>query len=226
MTNSLFRQKAIELRKLGKTYSEIRKELLIPKSTLSDWLSNYPLTKEQFEKINKTIQKNKELAIEKYRNTMRLKREIRLQKTYKTQKEKFLPFKKREIEIAGLFLYWGEGNKYMKGPLSLCNTDPKVIKFFLYWIVNTLKVSREKVKVLLHLYSDMNMEEEKQFWSSQLKLPIEQFTKPYIKQTKKIDIDQKGFGHGTCTLVVSDIRLKEKVMMSIEAIADFYCCKM
>ena len=68
---------------------------------------------------------------------MRLKREKRLKKCYKKEKKRWLSFSKRELYIAGLFLYWGEGLKLLKSSISLNNTDPKVIKFYLYWLIKS-----------------------------------------------------------------------------------------
>jgi hypothetical protein len=48
------------------------------------------------------------------------------------------------------------------------------------------------------------------------------FKKPYIKHSKRSDIDQKGYGHGTCGIWVHDTILKENVMMAIKAITDKY----
>lgn len=214
------RQVAIDLRKQGKTYSEIRKELNISKSTLSDWLSKLPLTSEQFEQLEKSKKNNRVLGIEKIRLTKQKKREERIKAVYENQKVYWGKLSRRELELAGIFLYWGEGNKRLNGSVSLNNTDPKVMKFTLYWFLNGLLVPQEKIKVDLHLYSDMKIKEEISFWCKELNLPLSQFRKPYIKKSKRIDIDQKGFGHGTCALVVNDVRLKEKVMMSIAALAD------
>lgn len=216
------RQEAIGLRKQGKTYTQIREILRVSKSTLSDWLSGFPLTSKQIVFLEKNIKNNKILGIEKIRITKRIKREARIKATYDNQKDYWGKLSRRELEIAGLFLYWGEGNKRLNGSVALNNTDPKVMKFTLYWFLNGLQVSKEKIKVDLHLYSDMKIDEEISFWSKKLNLPLSQFRKPYIKKSKRIDIDQKGFGHGTCALVVNDVRLKEKVMMSIEALADNY----
>ncbi|OGG14070.1 hypothetical protein A2773_07230 [Candidatus Gottesmanbacteria bacterium RIFCSPHIGHO2_01_FULL_39_10] len=222
MTRVKERQEAIKLRLKGLTYSDIRKHLNIAKSTLSDWLSKYPLTKEQIELLEKNIKKHKELSIEKVRITKRRKRERRWVKIYKEVKKAWIPLRREELELAGIFLYWGEGNKRMNGPLSLNNTDPQVLKFYLYWLKDVLKISKEKIRVNLHLYSDMSKETEMEFWSEELKLPLTQFSKPYIKSSKRSDIDQKGFGHGTCGLTVSNISFKEHVMMTIQAVADYY----
>lgn len=225
MTRIEDRRRAIEFRRHGETYSDIRKKLKIAKSTLSDWLSKYPLTKEQLRLLAERREEKKKIAIEKYRMTRREKREKRLKDVYDKEQRYWNKLNKRELKLAGIFLYWGEGNKRMNGPLALNNTDPYVLKFALYWISNSLKVPKNKIKIDLHLYGDMNIQKEMKYWSSELNMPLAQFRKPYIKQSKRVDIDQKGFGHGTCGLVVSNIRLKEKIMMGIKAIADYYSAK-
>lgn len=216
------RQKAIVLRRQGKTYSEIRKELNVAKSTLSDWLKNYALTESQLLQLKTNIREKKQLAIEKTRKIKQKKREVRLAVTYQSQKEYWLTLNKREVELAGIFLYWGEGNKRMNGPISLNNTDPQVLKFTLFWLLQGLGVEKSKIKVYLYLYKDMDIQKEMEFWSQELNMPIVQFVKPYIKASKRIEIEHKGYGHGTCGLVVNDVRLKEKVMMSIKAISECY----
>lgn len=216
------RQKAIDLRKRGCTYSEIKRKLGLSKSTLSNWLSNCHLTEEELGRLQKAIDRSKDLAIERCRLTKQRKRDTRLESLYQEEKERWLSLSKRELYLSGLFLYWGEGAKSLKGSLSLNNTDPKVVKFYLYWLTEVLKISRDKIKVYVHLYSDMDIERELDFWSRGLKIPRQQFNNPYIKRNKRVGIDHKGFGHGTCALTVNNVRLKERVMMGLRAVADYY----
>lgn len=219
------RRKAIELRTQGKTYTQIREVLDIPKSTLSGWLSQYPLSEEQLKLIKKNSLQNKEVAIEKCRQTKRNKRENRLHLVYQNEKAKLLPLSAKELYVTGLSLYWGEGFKDLKGAISLSNTDPKVIKFYLYWLIYGLGIPVNKIKVLVHLYDDMKVEKSLEYWSKKLNIPRSQFSQPYIKKSKRAQIDQKGFGHGTCNIVACDVRLKEKIIKGIETIADFYSQK-
>ena len=81
MAKILERRKAILLRNKGKTYSEIRGIIKVSKSTLSLWLKFYPLSTRQLQRVNK----NKYRAIEKFRLTMRKKREKRLDQYYQAQ---------------------------------------------------------------------------------------------------------------------------------------------
>ena len=218
MTRIKDRRKALELRKLGKSYSQIKKEMGISKSTLSDWLREYPLSKEQID----SLRGKNPRRIEKYRETMRRKHQTRLNKYYTEEKSKWLPLSKRELFIAGLFLYWGEGGKSLNGQLIINNTDPKLIKFMLHWLTNVIFVPKNKIKVCVHLYIDMEIQTEINYWVKELDLPLTQFIKPYIKKSQRTNIDHKGFGHGTCGLMVNDTRLKERILMGIGAIADYY----
>jgi hypothetical protein len=216
------KEKAIYLRKQGKTYSEIKETLKISKSTLSGWLADFPLTEGQLLQLNKSRETRKRLGMEKTRLIKQKKREDRLLNQYKKQLKNWKRMTKRELELCGIFLYWGEGNKRINGPISLNNTDPSVIKFTLFWMNNILKIPREKIKVGLHLYSDMDVDEEIQFWSRELDLPSKHFHKPYVKTTKISNVSHSGFRHGTCGLIVGDVRKKEEIIMAIKAIAEIY----
>lgn len=211
-------RQALALRKEGKSYSQIKKELGVSKGTLSRWLHKYPLSKSQLDKL---LFKN-ERRIERFRETMRLKRRRRLKKIYKREARKWLPLSKRELFLAGLFLYWGEGGKTLPTTTILSNTNTQVIKLYLYWLIKCLKVDKKKIRVKLHLYKDMNEEKATSYWAKELGLQLKQFRKSYIKQTKLSGLTYKGFGHGTCNVIVEGVALKETIMMGIKAIADHY----
>ena len=212
------RETAIALRQKGMSYSQIKKDLGVPKSTLSGWLKNYPLSQERIRELQ-----HGEKTIERFRETMRKKKEKRLQEFFGEQKELIFPLSERELYLAGLFLYWGEGSKQQYSSLIISNTDPAIINFFSFWLTKALKIPEEKKRIQLQLYSDMDIEKEIEFWSKTLKIPKEQFAKPYIKESSSTRINHKGsFGHGTCGLRLSNTRLAERTIMSINAIAENY----
>jgi len=212
-------EKAIFLRKEGKSYTQIKELLKVSKSTLSCWLKNYPLSEQKIRELRDWSEKR----IEKYRETRRKQKENRLEKVYKEQEEIIFPINKREIFLAGLFLYWGEGSKSNSAMLNVSNTDPAIIKFFIRWFVKVFMVSKNKFRVQLHLYNDMNIDKEIDFWSLKLKIPRSQFTKPSIKKSFLKNLSYKrGFGHGTCNLRVCDARLAEKIFMSLKVMANEY----
>ncbi|MFA5051323.1 MAG: helix-turn-helix domain-containing protein [Patescibacteria group bacterium] len=219
MARSIDREKAIKLRKEEKSYSQIKKILGISKSTLSCWLKDYPLSKQRIRELRDC----NEQRIEKYRETMREKREKRLKKIYGEQKQLWLPLTNRELFFAGLFLYWGEGRKGFQSAIEVSNTDPSMIRFVIYWLTKILKIPKEKIKVGLHLYKNMDIKKEHLFWSKTLNLSPSQFRKPYIKESSNLRINHKGgFGHGTCRIYICDARIKEKIILLIQGITNQY----
>jgi len=149
------REKAISLRKKGLTYSEIGQVLNVGKSTLSYWLKDYPLSKEILKGKDGWIKR-----IENSRNTKLKNREVKLNEICIKQAKKIFPLTNKELFIAGIFLYWGEGGKTDFTRISLTNTDPAMIKFYIYWAINCLEIKRCQIKIQLHLYSDMDAEKE------------------------------------------------------------------
>lgn len=212
------RRKAIELRLQGKSYSEIRSELGLAKSTLSDWLKKHPLTEDQIARIKA----DKPRQIEKFRKTMAMRREARLGAAYIESQRTWLPLTEREILLAGIFLYWGEGTKVSPSYLCISNCDPRVIKFALFWMTKSLGIEKKQIRILLHLYSDMSIGDESQYWSKILGLTEKNFRKPFIKQSTRAGLTYKSFGHGTCNIYVSNTQLKDKVIQSINAISNRY----
>jgi len=213
------REQALILRKQELSYSEIKRQLQVSKSTLSLWLRDYPLSLERISALGA----NNEKRIERYRETRRKTKEMRLEKYYIEQKKNVFPLSKRDIFIAGLFLYWGEGSKARFREVFVSNTNPSIINFFIKWMETVFKVPKSKLKFRMHFYEDMDIKKEIAFWSKILNVSETQFTKPYIKKTSSLRINEKGsFGHGTCNAGIYDARLSEQVMMAIKTISDKY----
>src|SRR4030042_6260480 len=218
MSNVVLHRKALMLRKQKKSYSQIKSILGVSKSTLSEWLRAYPLTREE---IN-NLRANNEIRMEKYRQTMKKKRDERFSSYVREEKQKYLPLSKRELLVAGLFLYWGEGNKVSRCTISVNNTDPKLVHFSLYWMLRALNIPLHKIRVYVHLYADMNVQAELKYWSKLLGVPLRYFVKPYIKTSKRSEIDQKGFDHGTCGVRAENTVIKERILAAIQVIEGHY----
>lgn len=217
-------EKAIKLRLEGKTYGQIKRELGISKSTLSDWLRKLSLTKEQLKLLSKNKEKSRDISREKFIETFKNKKLRRLKNVLNDQINELLPLSKKELFLAGAFLYWGEGEKG-HGRFSITNTDPRVIKFALFWMIEILGIPKELIKVRLHIYKDMDVEDVINFWSEHLKMPRNQFRGPYLKKTNREGLTYKSFGRGTCQIYMHSTLLSEKVAMSIKAISDKYGAK-
>lgn len=212
------RQRALDLRRKGFSYSQIKKEIGVSRGTLSVWLRDLPLSKKRVRELRDL----NEQRIERYRQTRSKKKGERLSKLYQEQKRMIFPLSQRDLLIAGLFLYWGEGSKTRMSELRIANTDPIVPKFFVYWATRFLKFDKSKIKVHLHLYSDMDAAKEIKFWSSILGISTRQFIKPYVKKNSSQLINRGTFGHGTCTVRIGNARIGEKIQMGLKSIRDHF----
>jgi len=213
------REKAIRLRKKEMSYSQIKEALGISKSTLHYWLKDYPLSKKRI----RELQGDSERRIENFRETMRKKRESRLLSFYEEQKKIIFPMSKRDLFIAGLFLYLGEGTKTTASTVSVSNTNPSVLLLFIQWLVKCFDVPHDKIKARLHLYKDMNVYRETLYWSRILDVPAYRFNKPYVKSSRTTDITyHREFTHGTCNVIFENARILERILMSLKAIFDHY----
>lgn len=210
------KSKAIKLRKQGYSYSQIKKELGISKSTLSGWLANYPLSNKRI----RELRDNNPRRIENYIQTMQKKREAKFLIEFERAKKDIKSISGRELFIAGFFLYWAEGGKTRRNTLTLSNTDPAMLKVYLKWLI-LLGVSKNKLKIRLHLYKDMDRDKEILFWKKELGLAQSQFQKAWIKNSKMTDLTYKNnFGHGTCNILLHNTIITVYVLMGIKFIAN------
>ena len=207
------KNKAIELRKKGMSYSQIKEKLGISKSTLSGWLSSMPLS----EKRIRELRDFNPMKIERYRNTMKNKREARWNLVYEKVARDIGKLTKREFLLAGLFLYWAEGGKTERFSMTFSNTDPSMVAFFVKWAEKCLNIKKEDMHLKLHLYKDMNEGEYLDFWSKKLSMSKKSFEKSYIKNSKLTDLTYKnGFGKGTCNIRVHRRDKIEYIMQSLK----------
>ena len=203
---------ALEMRKKGASYSQIKEKIKVSKSTLSLWLRDMPLSQSRIRKLRD----NSEQRIENFRETMKVKREKRLTSVYENFSQDIGALSDREFLIAGLFLYWGEGTKADRYMVMFTNTDPAMVKCFIKWMY-LFGVKHSELKVYLHLYSDMNILKSIRFWSKELAIPKSSFRKPYIKETSQNKRkNYKGrFGHGTCNVYIRKRDVREKIAAGI-----------
>lgn len=210
------KEKAIQLRLRGMSYSQIKEKLNLSKSTLSNWLAPYPLSAQRISELRDWSSKR----IENYRATMQNKREQKLLAVYEKVSKDIGKLSKRELFIGGLLLYWGEGAKTSNATVALSNTDPSVLRFFLQWL-KLFEIKESELSIVMHLYKDMDESREIKFWMKQLNLPKSCFRKSYVKESNLSNLSYKsGFGHGTCNIRIYGKKLYDYILMGIKYIGD------
>ena len=218
MAKRELKARALEMRMQQMSYSQIKAALGVSKGTLSIWLQDYPLSRERINELRGWSERR----IEKCRETKALKKRTRLEGVYERAAKDISTLSEREMFIAGLFLYWGEGSKTQNTLTAISNTDPAVLIFFIKWL-EMFGVPREKLKVCIHLYQDMDAEAELNYWSEVLDLPRTAFRKPYIKSSSRSGLTYtQRFTHGTCNILYGNRDVSEYVHACLESIRDTF----
>jgi len=87
------------------------------------------------------------------------------------------------LKLTGVMLYWCEGRKGSKGHemIDFVNSDPEMIGIFMKFLRTICGVKESKLRVLLYCYNNQNIESLLKFWNKITKIPINQFSKPYVR---------------------------------------------
>ena len=124
---------------------------------------------------------------------------------------KFVPPK--NLEEAKLFgmgvgLYWGEGNKANKNTVRLGNSDSKLLKIFIDFLIKFFNIKKEDMKFHLHIFSDIDINEARNFWIKELGIKKEQIYKPMITRTGALGIYKKRSKYGVMTVYYCNVKLR------------------
>ncbi len=215
------REKAVYFRtKERKSYSAIQKLLGVSRSTLSYWLKDMPLTDEEVRSLKATSWKKGEAARERFRNTMRAKKVKKTETVYLAERQKILPVTVRDLFIAGVVLYIGEGDKRNSSRIALSNSDPVVVRLFLKWLITCLEIQRKDIRIGLHLYSNMDIAKEVKFWQDTLGFGQESFYKTQVRPVRTLFSYTDANRHGTCTVYVIGSAQKTQLMQMIRVVLE------
>ena len=194
--SSKLKKQATQLRQNGNSYREISYKLGVPKSTLSYWLKTVPLRKKDRNRLYTNQIKN--LSSGPSSQKMRRKKEISTILN-DAKKEIGNPLSSDTFKLIGAALYWAEGSKTKI--FSMTNSDPVMILFFVKWIERYFSIKPSSLKSRLNFYEQQNEDHLKRFWSDLTGIPLENFTKSYIKRQGK-NFKKNNLYYGTIRVTI------------------------
>lgn len=183
--SNIIKIKAASLRKKGMSIPRIANELHIAKSTISLWVSTVPLPvaiRRQLEMNSLSGREKGRKMIEIERQRKQTKREKEAYKIVQTQISR--SDNNYWKHIASL-LFWCEGGKRSLSSIYFTNSDPALIRAFLYTLRKGFKLKEDKLRAIMHLHSYHSEAKQRSFWSKISKIPISQFSKTYLKPHTK-----------------------------------------
>lgn len=175
---------AIEMRRTGNTYSQIRKVIPnLAKSTLSNWIRNIQFSKNEELLITQSAQTGREHSRLLAAQTNRLARISRTKIVEKEAEIEFRKFVKNPLFTTGLALYWAEGAKRSSGA-EIINSDYLILRIAIKWAERFLRISKKDLKTRLYIHRHYNDENLEVFWMEILGLSPNQLRQTIFKKTE------------------------------------------
>lgn len=211
-------QKVIEFRKKGFSYTEIKKETGVAKSTINNWLSlaGFTLSKEHLAIQNKKRVENHVLGTIASKITRDRRRDEDVQNFVSSQKINF----NDPLFVAGVMLYEAEGTKSSSNGFS--NSDFRLINLYIKFLEKYFELSKNEnmaFRLYIHEIRKNDLERIKRFWSNKLSVDINKFAVSWkhnvvAKHQENLDyvgqlsISVRKMGHFTSKMIaLSDIIL-------------------
>jgi transcriptional regulator with XRE-family HTH domain len=205
MAKYLLRNKARELRRKGISVKKIAEYLKVSKSSASIWTRDIILTVKQLEKLRNAMLRGSELGRIKGA-LIQKERRLKFIEDSRNKGIKELPsINERELLIAGLALYWGEGSRKSQ-EVEFCNSDPKMIQFLLLWLKKCFGITPSEIKCCVGINQMHRKREQvvRGYWSKISGIPISQFRKTSLKKVKNNKVYENFNEHyGTLSVIVT-----------------------
>lgn len=134
---------------------------------------------------------------------------------------------KGELFYMGIMLYWAEGAKQrntISQGVDFSNSDPRMCKFFLKWLLESLQISDDKINLCIYIHESQigRVNKVLEYWSKISGFPKNKFGKTcftrtiYPRKKKRLD---KGIYYGQLRIKVrKSTDLNRKIAGWIEGI--------
>lgn len=162
-------QKVVTLRKKGHSYSEIRKETGIAKSTINNWLTfaGLTLSKEHLEISRKKYIENNVIATQASKITRARKKTEDINEFIQRYKTNL----NDPLFVAGIMLYEAEGSK--RGNNNFSNSDYRLVLTFIRFLETYFNINRRDnmtYRLYIHEIRKDDLQRLINFWSKKLSI--------------------------------------------------------
>lgn len=171
--------KAKKLRERGYSINELSKILMVSKSTISTWVNRVNLSPVAIKRIKNNYSKG-QIASQQTIKEKTYRKNIEAD-TFAIDKLKNINLSSDYSILLCSMIYQCEGSKSIKDSITFTNSDPALIRTFLYLFRKSFTLDENKFRVLMHLHNYHNEIIQKKFWSDITEIPINQFLKTFNK---------------------------------------------
>lgn len=170
---------AEQMRRQGQSLNEIAKTLKVAKSTASLWVRDIELSEKAKECLLSKIKLGQYISAENKKKKTKEGLDNYYNNALAEIGEHILD--RSSMRIACALVYYCEGNKNLFNGVCFTNSDPALIKTFLFLFRKGFDIDERKLSVCIHLHEYHNAIQQLDFWSKTTGIPEGQFIKPYLK---------------------------------------------
>ncbi len=187
-----------KLRKGGISIKEIAKKLGVSKGSVSVWCNDIVLKPSQIKILEEKKKKGGYIGGLKGAKIQKDRKIKNIEDLRKEGMRRIGQMSNREVIIAGIALYWGEGSKG-NDRLQITNSDPEMIKFFVHWVNTAFNIEKKDLifYITVNNIHKKREKEIKKYWINILNVSIDQFRKTVFissENKKKYSNFKKHYG--------------------------------
>ncbi|MDP2941868.1 MAG: hypothetical protein Q8N85_06440 [Candidatus Omnitrophota bacterium] len=205
--------RAIQLRRSGKSYNEIKEILGAPKSTLSGWLNGVAMSPAAKERLwdSSRIKWARNFAAFNERRSKESLENARLNQIKAARDVGYLS--RRELMLVGSALYWAEGNKKNRWTVRFTNSDPALIALIMKFFRKVCGAKEDKFIAAMQIYPNISEHQAMAFWSGVTGIPKRQFRKTLtsVSKSSKFIRPANSLPYGTLQINISDVKLVNRI---------------
>lgn len=200
---------------------EIARTVGVAPSSVSVWVRDVPLTPDQLESLR---QRNPAYN-NQLRGASRNAERWRARRSAFQDEGREMARRGSWLFVAGVMLYWAEGDKSHRNAARISNSDSEVLKLFMRFLRECLDVPNHQMRVTCHLFADHieRQYEIEQFWLDELDLPRELLCKSFVNvYSKHSQKKRQGkLPYGTTRLTVHSTEIVQQIYGAIQDYGGF-----
>ena len=213
--------KAVRLRKRGRSLAEISRAIGISKNTAYHWVSGIKLTLLQKARLRKKEIRCGKKGLRKAHKIKRAKK-LKWEKALISRMEQYRTLVNKKSTFAKLIcglLYLCEGAKYPSSKQMIFgSTDPRMIKTFLCLLRNNFPIDEKRIRCrIMHRY-DQDDKQLNRYWAHVTQIPLSQFYKHYRDKRTKGSITKKPDYKGVCAVQYNSVDLQYELQLIGESL--------
>jgi transposase-like protein len=205
----------------GLPIKEIARRVGVAPSSVSTWVRDVPLTPEQVDALR---QRNPAYNAQ-LRGANRNAERGRERRYNWQQQGRAAARRGHALHVAGVMLYWGEGDKWSPYTTRISNSDPAILRVFLAFLRATFEIPDDRVRLTCHLFADhVRLQRQiEQHWLDALELPRMCLTKSVVNAYSRASTGKRrrSLPFGTCRLAVNSVHVTQHIYGAIQEYGGF-----